>query len=53
VFIEIEKRGFMSRLIKPIGFVLVLVALLFFLQSRVGEQPLTRQQVPVSQDALR
>ncbi|MFM2098819.1 MAG: hypothetical protein RLZZ366_358 [Pseudomonadota bacterium] len=43
----------MSRLIKWGGAVVVIAAILFFLQSRVSEQPLSRHEKPVSVDALK
>jgi hypothetical protein len=42
----------MSRLIKWILVLAVLLGGMFFLSSRVSEQPLTRHEKPVSVDAL-
>lgn len=43
----------MSFLAKAVVALLVVIALLFFLQSRVGEQPMTAVEVPVDANALR
>jgi hypothetical protein len=43
----------MSSIAKGVVALLIVFGLLFFLQSRVGEQPMTRSEQAVSADALR
>ncbi len=43
----------MSRVLGLVVALAVVAAALFYLQSRVSEQPMTRHEKPVSLDALR
>jgi hypothetical protein len=49
---SLPRRVKMGRLIKWIVIALLVVGTMFYLQSRVSEQPQTRVEKPVSLDAL-